>query len=258
MLKGERLYHIVEYVDEKKVVTIAELCNRFKVSKATINRDLKMLEEKRLITRTHGGAMSLTRGTRFEPIHAIKEKEKTVEKQSISSYAMNFIKQGETILLDSGTTTLELAKQIKNNNNITVITNDLKIAYILSQSDGIDLVVLGGQQKKGVYSLIGPFTENLLKMLNVDKAFLGVDAIDVDKGITNSNIEESNIKKTIVEISKEIIVLGDSSKFGKVAFAKICDIDMVDAIVTDSNISEEGLSKFKDKNVKIHIADLKR
>ncbi len=256
MLKGERLYHMVEYIDDKKVVTIADLCDRFEVSKATINRDLKTLEEKRLITRTHGGAMSLTRGTRFEPIHAIKEKEKTIEKQAIGAYAMDFIKQGETVLLDSGTTTLELAKQIKNVSNITVITNDLKIAYILSQSDEIDLVVLGGQQKKGVYSLIGPFTENILNMLNIDKAFLGVDAIDVDRGITNSNIEESNIKKTIVEISKEVIVLGDSSKFGNVAFTKVSDIDMIDKIVTDSNISEEELLKFRNADVEIHIAKL--
>lgn len=93
-------------------------------------------------------------------------------------------------------------------------------------------------------------------MLNVDKAFLGVDAMNVDRGITNSNIEESNIKKAIIEISKEVIVLGDSSKFGKVAFAKICDIDMVDAIVTDSNISEEELLKFRNRDVEIHIANL--
>lgn len=256
MLKGERLCKMVEYIDDKNVVTISELCDEFRVSKATINRDLKMLEEKKLITRTHGGAMSLTRGTRFEPIHVIKEKEKTAEKQAIGIYAADFIKQGETILIDSGTTTLLLARQIKDFNNITVITNDLKIAYVLSESDGIDLVVLGGQQKKGVYSLIGPFTENLLKMLNVDKAFLGVDAMNVDRGITNSNIEESNIKKAIIEISKEVIVLGDSSKFGKVAFAKICDIDMVDAIVTDSNISEEELLKFRNRDVEIHIANL--
>jgi DeoR/GlpR family transcriptional regulator of sugar metabolism len=257
MLKGERLYNMAEYIDDKKVVTIMELCDHFKVSKATVNRDLRMLEKEKFITRTHGGAMSLTRGTRFEPIYEIKEKEKIDEKQAIGAYAVNFIKQGETILLDSGTTTLLLARQMKDLNNITVITNDLMIAYVLSEANGIDLVVLGGQHRKGVYSLIGPFTENILKELNVDKAFLGADAIDVDRGITNSNIEESNIKKSIVEISKEVIVLADSSKFGNVAFTKVCDIDSVDVIVTDFNISEKELSKFRNTNVKIYIAEKK-
>ncbi len=256
MLKGERLYKIVDYINEKKTVTINELCDFLNVSKPTINRDLKILEEEKLITRTHGGAMSLTKGTRFEPIYIVKERERILEKDAIASRASEFIKQGETIYLDSGTTTLALAKKIVGMSNITVITNDLKIAYILCSVNDIELVVLGGQQRKGVYSLLGPFAENTLKILNIDKAFLGADAIDLEKGITNSNIDESNLKKSIIEMSNEVIALTDSSKFGNVCFVKVCDIHEVNSIITDSNISKAEIKKFQYENIKLHIVEL--
>ena len=140
--------------------------------------------------------------------------------------------------------------------NITVITNDLKIAYILCSVNDIELVVLGGQQRKGVYSLLGPFAENTLKILNIDKAFLGADAIDLEKGITNSNIDESNLKKSIIEMSNEVIALTDSSKFGNVCFVKVCDIHEVNSIITDSNISKAEIKKFQYENIKLHIVEL--
>lgn len=257
MLQGERLNKIVEYINEKKVVTIAELCKEFKVSKPTISRDLRKLELEQLINRTYGGAMSLTRGTNFEPTYAIKENEKKAEKEAIGNCAIDLISQGETIMLDSGSTTLMLAKKMINLSNITVITNDLKIAMLLSKNEKIELVVLGGQRRKGVYSLIGPFTESLLQSLNVDKVFLGADAIDIEKGITNSNIDETNIKRTMIDISKRVIVLVDSSKFGKIAFTKVCNIDSIDEIVTDSNISQNNFNKIKESKIKIHLAKVK-
>jgi len=256
MLKGERLYKLVDYINEKKTVTINELCDYLIVSKATINRDLKVLEEEKLITRTHGGAMSLAKGTKFEPIYIVKERERTKEKDVIASLAVELIKHGETIYLDSGTTTLALAKRLKDISNMTVITNDLKIAYTLCSEDHIELVVLGGQQRKGVYSLLGPFAENTLKILNIDKAFLGADAIDINKGITNSNIDESNLKKSIIEMSNEVIALIDSSKFGNVSFVKVCEVNDVNKIITDSNISIEEVEKFESKDIKLHISNL--
>lgn len=256
MLKGERLYKIVDYINEKRTVTINEICDYMQVSKPTVNRDLKILEEEKLITRTHGGAMSLTKGTRFEPIYIVKEKERVHEKDTIATFALDFIKHGETIYIDSGTTTLALAKKMVDMSNITVITNDIKIAYTLCSSNDIELVVLGGQQRKGVYSLLGPFAENTLKILNIDKAFLGADAIDIAKGITNSNIDESNLKKSIIDMSNEVIVLTDSSKFGNVAFVKVCDINEINTIITDSNITEEKLIKYQKEGICLHIANL--
>lgn len=173
----------------------------------------------------------------------------------IAQLALAFIHPGETILLDSGSTALMLAKQLVKARNITVITNDIKSAMCLSENEAIDLVVLGGQRRRGVYSLVGPFTELLLQNLNVDKVFLGADAVDIQKGITNSNIDELNIKKGMIAIAKEVILLADSSKFNQVAFSHIADLDVLDAIITDRHIDQKGVLKaLQEKGIQVHIA----
>lgn len=255
MLPIERLEKIKEYIDEKGTVTISELTEVFKVSKATILRDLKRLDEQNLIIRAHGGATKVSKGTRFEPRHALKEKEAVDKKKHIAKYAKKFIFPGETIMLDSGSTTLMLAFQILQMENITVITNDIKIAMTLTENDNIDLVVLGGQRRKGVYSLIGPFTENIISNLNVDKVFLGADAVDIEKGITNSNIDETNIKKAMIDISKEVILLADSRKFNKTAFTKIADINVLDKIITDDGLEKTDRRLLAELDVELQIVN---
>lgn len=247
MLQFERIEKVLEYIDDNGAANIAELTEHFEVSKPTILRDLKELEKRDLIIRVHGGAASKRRrGTNFEPKNAIKEKDAIEQKEAIARLAKNCILSGETILLDSGTTTLALAKQMTSVKNITVITNDIKIAMTLSDNDNIELVVIGGQKRKGVCSLIGPFTENILNLINVDKVFLGADAVDFKSGLTNSNIEEINIKKTMIQVAKERILLADSSKFNKKAFAKIADVNVLDRIITDDALSEHDIKMFKE------------
>lgn len=256
MLPIERLEKITEYINEKGTVNISELTEVFGVSKPTILRDLKKLDEQNLIIRAHGGATSVRKGTRFEPKNVIKEKEAIEKKEAIAELAENLIHSGETILLDSGSTTLMLAKRIVSVRNVTVITNDIKIAMTLSENDNIELVVIGGQKRKGVYSLIGPFAENILNHLNVDKVFLGADAVDVKTGLTNSNIDETNIKKTMIEIAKETILLADSSKFNKAAFTKIADVDVLDRIITDDGLSEGDLKMLKETGITVQTPNI--
>ncbi len=255
MLQAERLEQITRYVNEKGFVSISELLKLFHVSKPTIMRDLLKLEEKYLIVRTYGGASSVRKGTTFEPRHSVKEGNAIDKKTKIALLAKKLIHPGETIVLDTGSTTLMLAKQLLHVKNITVITNDIKIAMTLSENEDIELVVLGGQKRKGVYSLVGPFTENVLQNLNVDKVFLGADAVDIDKGITNSNIDEINIKRMMIMNAKEKILLADSSKFNTIAFSKIASIDVLDTIVTDNGVNEKDILKaLSEKKVKLHIA----
>ncbi|GGE31523.1 galactitol utilization operon repressor [Pullulanibacillus camelliae] len=252
MLPIERLEKILEYVDEKGTVNIQELTEVFNVSKPTVLRDLKELEGQDLIIRVHGGATSKRRkGTNFEPKNAVKEKEAREEKESIAEMALKHIHSGETVILDTGSTTLMLATKMLSVKNVTVITNDIKIAMILSDNDDIDLVVIGGQKRKGVYSLIGPLAENVLKQLNVDKVFLGADAVDFKKGITNSNIEELNIKRAMLSVAQENILLVDSSKFNKTGFAKIADLDILDRILTDDCISEEDVQMLQERQIMV-------
>lgn len=256
MLQAERLEKILQYVNEKGFVKNSDLMEMFQVSKPTIIRDLLKLESQNLIVRTHGGATSIKKGTRFEPRHTIKENQSTHKKEKIALLAKKLIHPGETILLDSGSTTYALAKQLLTVKNVTIITNDINIAMCLSKNEEIELVVLGGQKRSGVYSLVGPFTEEALRNLYVDKVFLGADAVDVNRGITNSNIDEINIKKMMIAIAKETILLADSSKFNNVAFSKIADIDALDVIITDREIYEKHvLEALSDRNITIHIAE---
>lgn len=255
MLPAERLERILIRINENAYVTINELMLWFNVSKPTIMRDLTKLENQGLINKTHGGATSLYPKTKFEPTHSMKESHAIDKKHQIAKKAIQFIQPGETILIDSGSTTLLLAQQLVFFNDVTVITNDLKIAMTLSENENIDLVVLGGQKRKGVYSLIGSIPENILVNLYVDKVFIGADAIDFDKGITNSNLDEVNLKKIMLQISNKVILLADSSKFNHTAFARIGDLELVDYIVTDYEITEKSiLDKLKEKKVSVHIA----
>ncbi|WP_419879346.1 DeoR/GlpR family DNA-binding transcription regulator [Brevibacillus centrosporus] len=255
ILQAERYEKITQYVNQKGFASIAELTELLDVSKPTVLRDLLKLEEQQLIIRTYGGAASLHKGTNFEPRHSEKERQAAENKEMIAQLALTFIHPGETILLDSGSTALMLAKQLVKSKNITVITNDIKSAMCLCENEAIDLVVLGGQRRRGVYSLVGPFTEMLLQNLNVDKVFLGADAVDIQKGITNSNIDELNIKKGMIAIAKEVILLADSSKFEQVAFSHIANLDVLDAIITDRHIEQKGVLKvLQEKGIHVHIA----
>lgn len=258
MLQFERLEKVLEYIDEKGTVSIPELTKVFDVSKTTVLRDLKELENQNLIIRVHGGATSKRRrGTNFEPKYKVKEKEAVAEKEAIADLAINHISSGETILLDSGSTTLMLAKKLSLARYVTVITNDIKIAMTLSDNDNIELVVIGGQKRKGVYSLIGPFAESILNQLKVDKVFLGADAVDFKSGLTNSNIEEINIKKTMIEVAKEKILLADSSKFNKMAFTKIASLDVLDRIITDEHLSKTDIQIFNEMGITVETPKTK-
>lgn len=254
MLPIERLEKITEYIEKKDFATIAELIELLKVSKPTVMRDLATLEKKGSIIRTYGGAASIHKGTNFEPSYKEKENQAIENKVNIAKLARKFIFSGETILLDSGSTTFMLAKELVQAKNITVITNDIKNAMILSENEDIDLVVLGGQKRKGVYSLIGPLTEIHLKDLNVDKVFLGADAVDIKRGITNSNIDEVSIKKCMIEIASEVILLADSSKFNKAAFTRISKIEALNKVISDSWLSDLNRKMLMDVGVEVHLS----
>jgi DeoR family fructose operon transcriptional repressor len=256
MLQDERSERIVQYVNEKGFAKIKEIMDICQVSRPTVLRDLIKLENEGYLIRTHGGAKSIRKSTAFEPKQSWKEHQNAAEKMKIAAVAKEMIELGDTILLDSGTTTLMLARALTHFKDITVITNDLMVAMTLSANEDIELVVLGGKRRKGVYSLIGPFAERILEQLNVDKAFIGADSVDLHKGITNSNIEESTIKKMILDCSKQNILLADSSKFNNVAFVKIADLDRIHTIVTDAGITEMNvLDELREKKIEIRIAD---
>jgi DeoR/GlpR family transcriptional regulator of sugar metabolism len=247
ILPAERLQLVIEVVNESKVVTIEDLCGRLNVSKATVRRDLKELEQKNKLIRTHGGALAISE--QHEPPFLIRKSWHIEEKRRIAEAAYRLIKPGEAVILDSGTTAFELAKKLAMIENITVVTNDIIIAMELSTNKNIDLIVIGGKLRKDFYTLTGIFAETVLKNIRVDKYFIGADAVDLEFGLMNYNTEEIPIKKLMIAAAKEKIALCDHSKFESVALANICPLAAIDKIITGQELNPDIHERFTNAGV---------
>lgn len=249
MFSEERQQKIIEMLNEKSSLRVAELAEIFNISESTIRRDLQDMEEKGMLTRTHGGAVGINR-TSFEPSFKEKETEKHDEKSSIGIIAASMIEDGDTIILDSGTTTLEIAKHIEAK-DITVITNSIDIASELSNKDNIELIVAGGSLRQNTRAMVGHITESVFKNFRVDKAFVGANGISMEEGITTPNFNEAQTKKAMINVANKVIIVADSTKFNKVCFSVICPLRAVSAIITSSDLDENIIKEYEDSGVEI-------
>jgi len=244
----ERKDQILELITRKGRITVDELIGRFKVSGATIRRDLEFLEHQDLITRAHGGAMSKSRVS-LEP-NFLEAKEKFLgEKKRIGEEAAKLLEEGEVIFLEASTTVLELARNIRSKNNLTVVTNSLDIAQELDGSEGIDLIITGGSLKRRTRALIGPLTEVTLVQMRIDKVLMGASSLDPTYGITMATIEEAKTRKDIIKASNKVVVLCDHSKFGKQNFAYVGPLEWIDILITDKGIPDEMRKEVERKGV---------
>lgn len=254
MFQEERLQKIGDMVKQKKFCSINELCASFDISKATARRDLKTLAERNILCLTRGGAKDVAIGTTYEPPYTEKKNINHEEKVRIANKACSFIKYGETVILDSGTTALEMAGVLEFMQGITVATNDILVACKLANARDIELTVIGGSIRKNYYTTIGYFAQFALEHINADKAFLGVDALDVKKGCMITNMEEVIIKKLIMKSAREKIVICDHSKFENVAFMNLCTVNEIDMIITGSELNKNVYSQFVDAGINIILA----
>ncbi|MFL0266519.1 DeoR/GlpR family DNA-binding transcription regulator [Candidatus Clostridium radicumherbarum] len=249
MFSEERQIKISELLKEKSSIKVNELSNVFKVSESTIRRDLQEMEAKGFLARTHGGAVSKEKAI-FEPSFKEKEDKRYIEKLYIGKIAAAMIEDGDTIILDSGTTTLQLAKCIKAK-NITVITNSIDIASELSNRNDIEIIVTGGAFRITTRALVGPISEGVLKNFKVDKAFIGANGISIKEGITTPNLLEAHMKREMMKAAGKVILAADSSKFNQVSFAVIGPVTAVDLIITNSDLNENVVKEYKDIGVEI-------
>jgi len=236
----ERRAKILELLEKQGRVRVDELKKMFHVSEVTIRNDLEKLEQKRLLIRTRGGGIQAQR-VQFDYQF---DKELTLylkEKQAIGKKAAELVKEKDTIILDSGTTTLEVARHLTHMNDLTIITNGIRIAYELSRYPNLKIVMLGGTIRQTSLSLIGPIAEENLKSLFCDKVFLGVNGIDTKYGLFTTHIEDASLNRLMINMSKEVIVVTDSSKFQKRSFSIIGPINCIDTLVTDTNIPKDEL-----------------
>ncbi|URZ18283.1 DeoR/GlpR family DNA-binding transcription regulator [Clostridium felsineum] len=253
MFAEERQKEIKAILDKEGSIKVNEISNYFNVSEATIRRDLKEMEERRILTRTHGGAVPIDI-TNFEPSFTDKKDERQVEKLAIAKYAAKMIKNGDTIILDSGTTTLEIAKNIEAE-DITVITNSIDIASELlnRKEKNIELIVAGGILRANTRAMVGKLCEDILKNFRVDKVFIGANGITPIEGITTPNFTEAQTKKAMIDSANKVIVVADSSKFEKISFSVICKSEAVTQIVTSGELSSEEINEFNKIGVEVII-----
>lgn len=232
MLQYERISRVLEYINEHTSATIDEMSKKFGVSPITIRRDIDSLAERKLVIKIHGGVMSTQTKLSYEIPYLSKKTVNLKQKMSIGRCAAEMIKDNNIVVIDAGTTTLEIAKHI-NAKNVTVITNDIKIANEIAERELIDLIVVGGTLEKGVYTLTGFNSIEFLQKFHVNKAFLGADAIDLDFGISNRTYSEVSLKHTMRDIADEKYVVADASKFHKKLFYSTFKLNEIDTIITD-------------------------
>ncbi len=245
----KRRTEILNLININGKVSVNELSERFGISVVSIRNDLAHLENKGLLIKTRGGAIK-SQPVNFDLSLNQKLKINYTEKQKIGKKAIEFVKNGDSIVIDSGSTTLEVAKNLEEF-DINLITNSLPIADICADYNKVDVIIPGGELRPEMRSLIGPITLKTINELRCDIAFIGADSISIDSGIYTPLISEAAISRAMIKIAKKVIVVVDSSKFSRKSLAKISSLDYIDIIITDNNIKKEELSKLQSTGIEV-------
>ena len=251
MLRIERQAKILHMIRERGYVENRELAKAFGVTLATIRSDLKALSEQKLVRLDHGGTTlwdlpdDLT-----EPSYETKSFIAHEIKREIGVAAVSLLHDGDTLILDSGTTNAQIARSLHMSHlkNLTVITCDIMVAKELGQEQNMNVIVLGGQLRKSYYSTYGPYTEYVIRNLRANKFFLGIDAANID-GITNIVLEEVPIKQLMIEISEEVILVANSTKFDRSAPHRVCSWEPIDRVISDTRLPQPYLDLFGAHNI---------
>ena len=247
MTLAERHDFIMDLLQQQGSVSVAALAERLKVSEVTIRKDLTLLEEKKMLYRAHGSAILINPYINDRPVNE-KEKHNAAEKRAI-------VTPDDSILIASGTTMLFLAREIKAQGRLTVITSAVNIVPILVRDHNVDVVQLGGMVRNTSVSAVGVYAERMLQDFSCSKLYLGVDGIDLEYGLSTTNLMEAGLNRAMIRTAQKTIVLADSSKFGRRGFSKICDLSDVDQIITDSNVSPHTLAQLRSQGIEVTVVE---
>jgi DeoR family transcriptional regulator of aga operon len=249
---AERQKIILERLKQHGYVKVNELSRDLNASEVTIRKDLKLLESKKLLQRSHGSASNLTSIISDRHID-VKEKMQIEEKTRIAKAANKLLEPNDKIIIASGTTLLAFANAIDIQDHITVITSSVRVSLSLCYNPYIEIIQLGGTIRKNSVSVIGHYAESTLEGLSCNKLFIGVDGIDLDYGLTTSDMNEAHINQQMIAAAQKIIVLTDSSKFDKRGFSKICDLDSIHHIITDTNAPAHIIKMIQERNIEVTL-----
>ncbi len=242
----ERRNKILELLKEKNKVLVPQLCKTFSVSQATIRTDLNVLEKQGLLQRTHGGAI-INAGASYERTYRQKEQLHFDAKARIAEAAAELVNDGDTISIDTGTTTACMVPFLAKKSKLTVITTDIRIALALEHYPDISVIVAGGLLRSGFSCTIGAMTNRFLSMFNVDKAFMATNGLSVNGALSTPYIEQAEVKKALIETAKERILLCDSSKLGQASLADFADLADFRYFITDREIDPVVSEKLRKK-----------
>lgn len=252
MLNEERRRAILDQLTHQGRVLVTELSHQFETSQVTIRKDLEILHANGLIHRTHGGALPAREGALEDPTLREKEKLHRQEKLRIAENAASKVKEGQVIILDSGTTTTAIARALRNFQNLTIITNAVNIAAELAGT-AVEVILTGGTLRKNSFSLVGPIAEETLRRLSADMLFLGLDGIDVQYGFSTPNLLEAKVNRVMVEIAKKTTAVCDSSKFGRRSLSLIAPISAAQEVITDRGTPKSDVRVLKQAGVEVTI-----
>lgn len=258
MLGERRRRDICDLLEKSGYVETSQLAARLGVNISTIRRDLGNLAEAGLIQRTHGGAMPVLDGSAVDVPYEVKKRHHLAEKRAIARHAADLVKDGDSLVLDSGSTTFAFAQVIRGRRGLTVATNDLRVAHYLAEGGGVRLMVTGGQLIDTVFTLVGPSALANLENLHVDWAFLGADAVDPQAGVMNVNTIEVPIKQAMLAAAARRVLLADSSKFRRRALATVVSIDAFDYVITDAGLPTELRHSYDDRLVCVPVENRDR
>lgn len=249
MLAAERRKKIIDLAHQDKKVLVSDLSRMFDVTEETIRRDLEKLEKDGIVSRTYGGAM-LNRHTNEDLPFTTRNALNTDIKRNIALKALDLINDGDTLMVDPSSTSFEFLKLLTNKNNLTVITNSINVLHEFAGS-GMNIISTGGNLRPRSLSLVGPVAQDTVQRYNVDKAVISCKGIDMEKGITESNEPESELKKYMLRQCDKIILLADHTKFDKTAFSVLTELNRVDYLITDRRPPEKWLRRLVELNIEL-------
>jgi DeoR family transcriptional regulator of aga operon len=252
LLVGERRRRICELLRAEGRVRVDALASRFGTSQVTIRADLSTLEMAGALTRTHGGALNLPEAD--QPL-SVKQLQHRAEKLRIAEAAAALIRDGETLILDSGTTTAEIARCIRNLDlkSINVITNGLNIAAVLIDVPSVRLIIPGGILRRESNSLSGPMAEAALDALQADRLFLGADGIDPQRGVMTPHLAEAELNAKMIAMSRQVVVVADSSKFARRSISLIARVEQLHVLITDRAAPLDAVEQLRERGVEVQL-----
>ena len=248
----ERRHDILTQLKMKKKLLVTDLCAQYNVSQTTIRTDLNSLEKDGFLKRTHGGAI-LNAAVSFELNSFQKEQKNIEEKMRIARIAAEQIHDNEIIALDTGTTTYCLAELLSEKKGLTIVTTDIQIATLLENEPQITVILAGGLLRKGFSCTIGAITNNILSSLKVDTVFLAANAVSIDGSLSTPDIEQAQVKKSLINMASRRVLLCDSSKFASSSFAAFANLKDIDLVITDTGIPADVLSSLHRKKTLIEM-----